>query len=346
MSLGFAVIPVAYKDKKPLISWEEFQHRKPTEEELASWFMRERLNIGVVCGNVSNNLVVLDFDSPKAYTDFFPGHRELEKTTMVVATKKGYHVYLRSAEPMKSFRIPELQLEVRSDGNYVVAPPSIHPQPDEEGRELQYRFVNPSVDEVSLVGNLQTTIFRRAEQLGVKRCRMRETQPHDALKEFLLTGRPYRGPHPPCLLTLLEGVPEGRRNDTCIKIASYLLTFRRMSPRKVLNVLLDWNQRNLPPMSEREVSAVVDSETKRRYRFGCESLQDVCSPKECPLLHRVSKGAVMELSGIPLSSATPTGWRTQPTAKWALTPLTEKPKTWTLEKAMLGKGIFQQKEAK
>ena len=33
LSQGFSVIPVG-QDKKPLIKWEEFQRRKPTEEEI------------------------------------------------------------------------------------------------------------------------------------------------------------------------------------------------------------------------------------------------------------------------------------------------------------------------
>ncbi|MFQ6076932.1 MAG: bifunctional DNA primase/polymerase, partial [Candidatus Bathyarchaeia archaeon] len=239
LRLGFSVIPIAYKNKKPLVAWEEFQRRKPTEDEVASWFARERRNVGIVCGAVSGNLCVLDFDSPEAYADFFPGHKDLEKTTMVARTRKGYHVYLRSVENTRSTKIPELKLELRSDGNYVVAPPSIHPEPDEDGGDVQYSFVNPNVENIALVDNVWQAVLKRATQLGVRLpSRKLESLPRDAMKELMLLGRPYRGPTPPCILKLLEGVPEGRRNDTCIKIASYFLAFCRLPPSKVLNILL------------------------------------------------------------------------------------------------------------
>ena len=64
---GVSVIPVVYRDKRPLVDWKEYQSRRPDNEEVAEWWDRywtdSDANIGIVCGRVSDNLVVLDFDS-------------------------------------------------------------------------------------------------------------------------------------------------------------------------------------------------------------------------------------------------------------------------------------------
>ena len=56
-----SVIPVA-RDKRPLVKWEEFQKRRPTEEEVESWWTRwPDANIAIVTGRISG-LVVVDAD--------------------------------------------------------------------------------------------------------------------------------------------------------------------------------------------------------------------------------------------------------------------------------------------
>ena len=68
---GFSVIPLrSHGDvenrKKPLLpSWEPYQHRRPTEEEVREWFTKwPNANIGLVTGVVSGCWVLdLDGDS-------------------------------------------------------------------------------------------------------------------------------------------------------------------------------------------------------------------------------------------------------------------------------------------
>ncbi len=58
-NLGLNIIPIKYGDKRPLVKWDEFKKRKSTDEELKEWFEKES-NVAIVCGEVSDNLVVLD----------------------------------------------------------------------------------------------------------------------------------------------------------------------------------------------------------------------------------------------------------------------------------------------
>lgn len=54
VDMGFSVIPVKRRDKRPLIKWQEFQRRLPSREELESWWERwPEANVAIVCGRIS-----------------------------------------------------------------------------------------------------------------------------------------------------------------------------------------------------------------------------------------------------------------------------------------------------
>jgi hypothetical protein len=65
LSKGLSVIPLRYGEKSPIVKWEEFQKRRMSEDEARRWF--GKCNIGIVCGSVSQNLFVIDFDDAQVY---------------------------------------------------------------------------------------------------------------------------------------------------------------------------------------------------------------------------------------------------------------------------------------
>lgn len=122
---GFSIIPLAPHDKRPVVRWQEFQDRRPTEQELLSWFGDgQQHNLGVVCGPISGGLCVLDCDDPLLLRD--PMVADLANRTVTVKTSRGMHIYLRSATPGRLAHRP-YHLDLIGAGAYVVAPPSIHP---------------------------------------------------------------------------------------------------------------------------------------------------------------------------------------------------------------------------
>jgi len=146
---NLSVIPLVYGDKKPAIEWKEYQGRRSTEDEVKEWFSK-LYNVGIVCGSVSNNLIVIDFDSEDKFKEFYekldkayPELRDTILNTWMVETGKGRHVYLRVKMDPGEFR-EKMRTKVRlvegvdikAEGGYVVAPPSLHPS----GK--QYRFIN------------------------------------------------------------------------------------------------------------------------------------------------------------------------------------------------------------
>ena len=136
---GFSVFAIKPRDKVPAISsWKEFQQRMPTDQELHEWFDPEDKNIAIVCGRISGGLVVVDFDDP-AILDFLVdgGIDKFSERTLVVKTRKGYHAYFRVSESLlQNRRFDNLKIDIKGEGGYVVAPPSIH----REG--TRYEFLN------------------------------------------------------------------------------------------------------------------------------------------------------------------------------------------------------------
>ena len=146
---GFSVIPVRFGEKSPAIRWDEYQTRRATPEEIKKWFSsRNKVGIGLVCGQVSNGFVVLDFDGRDfagISAEFEENFHEIAYKTRRVETGSGrLHLWLRCPDLPEGltrieWKIPDLgdaAVELRANGHYVLAPPSIHPS----GKP--YRFLN------------------------------------------------------------------------------------------------------------------------------------------------------------------------------------------------------------
>lgn len=122
---GWSVITLPYKTKKPMIKWEPYQRRCPSDNELQGWLADGHVaNLALVCGQVSG-VIVLDIDGAEGEASI--KGRELPPTP-TVRTGKGIHYYYKHpGGSVRNFakRLPGLDL--RGDGGFVVIPPSVHP---------------------------------------------------------------------------------------------------------------------------------------------------------------------------------------------------------------------------
>lgn len=126
LACGWAVIPLA--GKLPLVSWKEFQSRRPGQDELTTWFAGEThaTGIGVVTGRISG-LVVVDCDS-RQDAEFW--QLEHGSSPLVVDTGGGgvHFYYALSGDELRNrVRLLGRQIDLRAEGGYVTAPPSLHP---------------------------------------------------------------------------------------------------------------------------------------------------------------------------------------------------------------------------
>ncbi len=121
---GWSVIPLRPGDKRPAVAWEPFQHRRPTDTELTSWFGVGENNLGIVTDEISR-LVVADLDGDNGEASY----NELEwpiRTRQVVTWSGGVHLYFsHPGHTVKNAVRLRPGLDIRGDGGYVVAPPSV-----------------------------------------------------------------------------------------------------------------------------------------------------------------------------------------------------------------------------
>ncbi len=223
--LGFSVIPLS--GKKPTTKWTEYQRRKPTEEELEEWFLKgDNHNVGIVTGKISG-IVVVDFDTEKAL-EVAQEHNFPE--TPIVKTGRGYHFYFKYRDGIRNSQKMGNGIHLRGEGGYVVAPPSIHPE-----TQAEYKWVEAP-------GKVP---FAELPQMVLK-----ELQKVPSLQ------RPLK--------ELYKGVPEGERNTSLTRLVGRWVAVG-LSLEDCLEMAFMWNQRNNPPLDDKEVEKTVKSIFHRHY---------------------------------------------------------------------------------
>lgn len=128
-NLGFSVIPLSGKVAQE--SWAKYQTSKPEMWQLKRWFDGNYPpNLGVICGQISQNLVVIDLDGTEAIKRFKARFPDLMATYAVYSgSGVGMHLYyiVKTLPVTTRYMGKAGNVEVRSDGCYIVAPPSKHP---------------------------------------------------------------------------------------------------------------------------------------------------------------------------------------------------------------------------
>lgn len=123
----YSVIPVG-KDKKPLVKWQEYQKRLPTEQEILEWWTKyPEANVGIITGIISN-LAVIDLDEvDKAKEALEPLIPDSILFPIVKTPSGGLHWYFACPEGNLSNNARTINgADLRANGGYVVAPPSIN----------------------------------------------------------------------------------------------------------------------------------------------------------------------------------------------------------------------------
>jgi len=232
---GWSVIPVEARGKRPLLPWLEFQQRIASTSEITSWFRKwPDANVGIVTGYISR-IVVVDVDPQHGGTQSLEQMQRLQgllpRTLEVHSGSGGRHLY---------FAYPSIRLhnrvgirpgiDLRSDGGYVVAPPSIHPSGE------RYQWLPGQAPQDLSPEPLPEWFLEATRASG---------QAGHSLKHWRRIVR--------------EGVPEGQRNSVLASFTGHLL-WHGVDPEIVLDLMLTWNQaRCRPPLPDDEVSRVVQS---------------------------------------------------------------------------------------
>ena len=149
---GLCVLPAAEDgSKRPAVDWKEYQHHRPTPEQLTAWFGDGlRTGLGVVCGAVSGGLEMTELEGAAVREGALTTLNSLAldageealwdrmlKGYVVVSPSGGLHFYylLADAEVPGNTKLAATEghvtlAETRGEGGWVVTAPShgrVHP---------------------------------------------------------------------------------------------------------------------------------------------------------------------------------------------------------------------------
>lgn len=237
---GWSVLPVKPDEKRPYMSnWLQYERQRASREQVDSWFASlSGAGVGVVTGKISG-MVVLDVeaDCPTPLQEIL----RRWPTQMYSRTGSGgYHLFYQYPHGVGriSNRVRMLEgMDLRADGGFIVLPPTLHAS----GGVYEWEQRGP---------------------MGAF--------PRDLLD---LQARPQSQEGEGWITDALRGVAEGGRNDTCAKLAGYFFK-KGLAYDIVEALLLEWNERNDPPMPAREVRSTARS-IERSHATGSQQFTQV-----------------------------------------------------------------------
>jgi putative DNA primase/helicase len=206
-------------------------------ETIRQWFARwPEANIGIACG--PSGLVVLDIDprhgGDESLRNLEDQYGHLPSTIEAITGGGGRHIFFANPPGLQVHcQTMSRGIDIKADGGYVVAAPSLHASGQRYTWELS---CTPDNAELLPLPDWLLT---------------------------LLTASPSQGrsvSHPPGWLSeaLMTGAKEGERNNTATSLAGALHK-KGLEDDVVLQVLRNWNQLNQPPLADTELEAVVHS---------------------------------------------------------------------------------------
>lgn len=138
LAAKLSVLPASKEKKYPIVgSWKNYRKRLPTDVEIRAWFTNEHDALCLVCGKVSGNLEVIDFDHGgelfEAWRSQIPNDI-LNKLLIEKTPSGGYHVAYRSeedscgsvklAEGIRETGKYQTLIEIRGEGGLFLYAPS------------------------------------------------------------------------------------------------------------------------------------------------------------------------------------------------------------------------------
>jgi len=274
---GLNVIPINIGEKTPRVRWKKYMDQRVSEEQIEKWFMKNDKNIAIICGAISGNLVVIDFDNQELYDKFieklnngYPDIKDIILSTWIVRTGKGYHIYLRigdvSSEDFKAkFRTTKLGgIDIKGEGGYVLAPPSIHPS----GRYYEFILGRAETDIATVDSKTFSTIVEILKDVagikkGIEKPIEKEKKEAPSEKPREVKIRRLSDSEKLRIIELLKEVyREGHRQDIWFFLSGWM-AYANIDPLDCLDILLKLykDTGDSDPLEQR-VSALVYSYKK------------------------------------------------------------------------------------
>lgn len=246
---GWSILPTKPRAKAPIMStWKQYEKQRADNEMLKTWFMQlQNVGIGLVTGKISN-VIVLDVESwcPT------PIETILEQYPTGLVSKSGrggHHLYYQypNGRGTISNRVGIFGgADLRADGGFIVLPPTLH----ESGN--RYEWV-----EYGIPGKFPDALLRiESQSTGTDKW----------------------------ISDMLNGVTEGGRNDAAARLAGYFFK-KGINTDIIEKLLLEWNEKNDPPLPEQEIFTTIRSTQRyhQRNAAGITSVEFIDDRNETPV---------------------------------------------------------------
>ena len=253
--LGWSTILARKQDKLPIKAWKKYQTTLPTTKEIKSDCSQyPESNLAIITGTLSG-IIVIDIDSAEGREAYIAECGEIHETIQAKtgrADGQGLHLFFKHpgdglyANMAKVFP----GIDVRGDGGYVIAPPSIH----ESGNTYEWQNIHPIEDGLDDLMELP-----------------------EEVKEMLLKKDPTKTPNnrpkdtTEWVNDILLGVDKGERNQACARLTGYYAKVGH-NFSEIESILSMWNDRNKPPMEFKEIRKVFTSIISREGEKGLEDV--------------------------------------------------------------------------
>ncbi|MCZ6481599.1 MAG: bifunctional DNA primase/polymerase [Candidatus Methylomirabilales bacterium] len=240
LNLGWTPLPVKPGTKFPAVKWTEYQTRQPTPREIERW------NWSGGIGIVTNGLICVDCDG--GGEQLLKG-KDFPPSWTVRTGSGGLHRYYKANGQRARNAAAILkedgkgQVDIRADGGFIIVPPSAH---IETGKPYTW-ILPPWLDTLPLAPApawIQDAVTDR-------------DRPQEAKDQ----------PHPTWVTELMQGVPEGQRNDAAARLAGYFC--EKKHPEDItLEILRPFSERCRPPMPFHELQGAIASIYRTHHRRG------------------------------------------------------------------------------
>ena len=268
--MGLAVFPV--RQNKAPYTPHGCKDAKTDLRAIKSWWKKyPDANIGIATGSISGGIVVIDIDidedkgiyGDESLREWEANNGELPETWRAITGRGGYHIYYRTDEKIKNTTNLYPGIDIRGEGGYVIAPPSLHMN----GNYYQWEY-DPEDTNLHFADD-QVMRFIKKKTLNV---------PDQQRERFQLPDR----------------IKKGERNDTIFRYGCSLQA-KGYSDEEILNKLEEANTRCDEPLKDEEIATIYNSVTeKEKGKRYTPSVQDMPDGWRSPKIDISDEGKVLQ----------------------------------------------------
>ena len=238
---GIPVFPLKPHAKRPATTHGFKDGTVDADEIAAFWSSMPDANIG---GRMGAGIVAIDFDvdADKGYdsldwlAEWESDHGELPETARAITGREGVHLFYRVNRPVPKSENPDLHIDIRGDGSYVMMAPSVHPN----GRTYEWEC---DPDEYG-IADADANVYALIEAVQGAQAKDQERTQQDTRREPVEVG---------------EVIREGGRNKELYRVACSLrstgLDFNAIKAA----LFVTNREKCVPPLSDGDVIKIARS---------------------------------------------------------------------------------------